>query len=280
MNTKSRAGGIKGIRAYARRRGISPSYVSKMAAEGYIPIKNGRIDEEAADRALAARPGSNNPDPKRNGRIPSPASGTVARAKLRRSRAQVARLADTLADLRTGVISPALAAQAAQESQSIAVRILAPLPAAIAPQVAGRADPDVQGVLRPAIRSALEKIATEIRVRAEKGHAPQAPPLDLSRTSETRLAAIRANLQGERIELLQTMKRGELIRTDEANWRGFAEARGKRDRLLMLVESTAGHFESLSPEEVEALLRKEIAEAIGVSADTLIGTNPDIALSQ
>ena len=40
---------------YARQRGVSRQYVSRLVKEGVIRLKNGKVDPAQADAALAAR---------------------------------------------------------------------------------------------------------------------------------------------------------------------------------------------------------------------------------
>lgn len=79
---------------WARRRGFSRQYVSKLVATGVVRLVDGLIDPEVADRALEARR-----EPARPVRRSAPPTGTPSRSSPQPARSPSGRLGSDLAEL-------------------------------------------------------------------------------------------------------------------------------------------------------------------------------------
>ena len=254
-------GGVS-IRAYARARGCSEAAVRKRLKTGALSgavLADGKIDVAKADRAWT-RTATRGPS--------LTSDGALARSTRRRLRAHCRALGFKVNTLRQSLL-PAIGVTCfADDCIRMVEEVFTPLPAVLAPRLAGRAATHAAAILQAGIHAALEQ-ATDRLENSAKAIATSAPFSDpaLERLSEAGLSALKNELAAQRIELLDQRQRGALLDSGQvrvAFLDGFLRARGK---LMYLHGKLAPRFVGLSTAETEWLLRGEFREALRTTRD-------------
>jgi len=231
----------RGIRAYARRLGVTPAAVRKGIAAGRIPVgPDGRIDAATADAALA------------QGAVSGPrVSKSLAEARRRKLAASVRLLDDELLAARANTITPdELQAAWLEACRSVVAEVERTF---ITMGIKRAKSADAFGVLRDQIDALLNRLVTCLP--PEPVAAESAVEIDLATLSSVDLATMRADRQAEKMELQRALTRGELLEMDRA----FAEIEDRiaraRGLFLAVPARTAPLFELGEPEGRRALAR-------------------------
>ena len=193
-------------RKYASTRGVTENAVRKHLASGaLLPalLPDNTLDVERADAILAA-------SVTRGAEVPGP----LADARQRKLRAQTTALADKVRTLRDSLVPPADVKAVMREAWLFCARhlgTLVPHGARLAGAAPAAAYKDLDG----AVFDALTYLTTTDIMGEESAVLPEPPPpATLCTLSATELAAFKANLEGEWLELRRKRERGELVRID------------------------------------------------------------------
>jgi hypothetical protein len=237
--------------AYAKRRGVTRSTISRQIGDGLIPTtSNGLIEVEAADEALAKRAALLS------------RRGTLADAQRRKLRAAVAILQDEVDYLVSHSIRPD---DAIRVLTAHAAKIKWPfeqLIGDVAPRVAGLPAAEADAIVTAAVHGVLEALSSDPDVdEPVKSRAKRRPKKMLLTARD--LAAAKADLQATILEYKRWLRRGELIDIDHQVVPVLHDTLLRfRSRVLAVPTRTAPHFEACSAAEAARVLRRAIDEAL------------------
>jgi hypothetical protein len=239
-------------RAYARARGVDESTVREHIASGLLKpalLPDGSIDAAAADALLA------------KGRTRGRGTTTdLAGARRRKLAAQVALLADEVAERDGNLVPVAEAKRVAAEILRRLAWGLRPL-VAQAPALAGRDSATAFALLTESVHEILTGLS-ETPVVAEQGCEPDTLSPALEGLDPVALAARKADLEAQRIELIRAEARGELVALGTFESMVLPPCLTYRAGLLALPTKLAPSFEGLDPTGAAAALREALQEIL------------------
>ncbi len=241
-------------RGYAKSRHISEAAVRKHIASGLLApavLSNGLIDAERADALLAdsiTRP--------KVKKVPV----VLATARQRRLRAQARDLLDQLDALKRSLVPAKKAMEVVDAQFQVAIDVLKPWPARIAPTVAGKPAAEAVRLLKAGVHDTLQEMQDAPPPPwPSEPEKPSAPDPDA--LNPVQLAALVENLRAELLEL-QRLERLGVPRVDYVLGL-FEEALGLAKSLLMAIPGrTATLIEVADVAEAERLLAAEVAGVI------------------
>jgi len=246
-------------RAYARARGVDESTVREHIASGLLApalLADGSLDAALAD-ALVAKG-------RTRGRGAAP---DLAGARRRKLAAQVALLADEVAERRGNLVPLAEAKRVATEMLHRLAWGLRPL-VTQAPALAGHDSATAFTLLTKDVHDVLTRLS-ETPVVAEASE-PNTPGAALEDLDPVALAARKTDLEAQRIELIRAEARGALVTV--ATFEAMIRPRFLTCRagLLALPTKLAPYFVGLAPAEAIATVREALSEILAnVSGDEI-----------
>ncbi|MGF1592079.1 MAG: hypothetical protein ACFCUW_02300 [Kiloniellaceae bacterium] len=196
-------------RAYARHAGVAAATVQRWKADGWLVLlADGSIDKAASDARVAEL---------RQAAKAKAAARPLARARERKLAAEVADLEDELAATRAQLIPADDAARARRMVFAFSARGLLGIAPAAAPLVAGQPARAAKEQLTDVINETLTRLSeTEFSPDPDSVAADDPPTGNAVReepppAAVVDLAARKAQLHAERIELRRAVRRGALL---------------------------------------------------------------------
>jgi hypothetical protein len=227
-------------------------------------LPDGTIDPAVADAILGR-------EVTRGRDMPAP----LANARRRKLAAQVAASEDEVAAIRDGLI-PADAVKAIERALALFfAEKFGPL-VKLGPGLAGAAPPAAFAKLTDAVHDTLTSIATaDITFAGRPPDAPPPPPPappppDLTALDAVGLAARKADLEAERLELSRQKSRGELLDLEAEERRCAEPVVNSRTAALALPHRTAPLYEHLTKREARALLEGALLEVVSHFAGEVV----------
>lgn len=149
--------------AYAKRCGVSVSYINQLVKAGSIPLLAGKVDVAAADEFMASRPRTEAPSKakKAKGKL----DGAQERARLAKEKADAQAIENAKA---RGLLIERSGVREKVEQQYGSVRQkLLSIPNKAAPQVIGLEAKEAAGFIRALIVEALDELSADAAVETE-----------------------------------------------------------------------------------------------------------------
>jgi hypothetical protein len=247
------------LRKYAAHRGVDERSVRKHVQSGLLTpalTPDRKIMSDVADVILVkelTRPSG-----------PPPA---LADARKRKLLIQTVILADEVLDLRAGLVPPADVRALERATFTAAAEILAKMIVPLALSLAGAPPHAAFTKLEAATFDALTMfsaadIVGEVPLGAGEAEeaAPAAMPLD--EMDAVGLAACKAGLEAQRLEILRAKARGELVEIEAEFERLSGPILNCRTAVLGLAHKFAPSFQHLTGEEATTLLKGAVREVV------------------
>jgi hypothetical protein len=242
-----------------RRRGVDERAIRKHVKSGLLAealTPNRKIIADVADRILATAL-TKAPD------VPP----VLADARKRKLVAQVAAIEDEVAAIRNSLIEAGAVRACERAIALFFAESFGPL-VKLGSGLAGVAPPAAFAKLTDAVHDTLTAIATaDITFAGRPPDAPPPPPPappppDLGTLDAVGLAARKADLEAERLELSRQKSRGELLDIEAEERRCAEPVVNSRTAALALPHRTAPLYEHLTKREARALLKGAVVEVV------------------
>ncbi|MER9761595.1 hypothetical protein [Mesorhizobium sp. M0138] len=256
-------GGIS-RRSYAKRRGVTEKAIRDRITDGTLTnavLSDGTLDGDLADRLLAEKVTAG-----------KHVGSDLNDARRRKLAAGVALLQDEVEALAVSVVPLDGVAPHIREITIDTARRLYVIADDFAGKVAGKVADEAAGIVDGAVREALTEISGGYAAlgedpdsedatyfEAKKSRARGAPLDDLT---AVQLAALKADLEAQRLETKRGLINGELLEIKQIGDEFASRCSIVRNRMLGLHVKVAPHFQNANKREAKKLLEIEISEAV------------------